>query len=176
MVLREFFEKFWRYMLLSISCSFYFKLAMVLEKPKKTPKPKTNNLFFDNILIVIFFFSQKSSFGHHDHPWMTSIAVVPVRFNRFTMYDMRRLHNIYYADGDGALLANNPEEGRLAINTFIYSGSEQFRKCSKLQISPEGCLLCLSTPGCAWVKTSRNGVEGKCFPTDHARRRHGRGK
>ena len=115
-----------------------------------------------------------SSFGHHDHTWMTSIAVIPVRYNRFTMYDMWRLHNIYYADGDGELLANNPEEGRLAINTFVYSGSEKFRQCSKLQILPEGCLMCLATPDCAWVKTGSKG-SGKCFPRDHALRRYGRG-
>ena len=98
---------------------------------------------------------------------MTSIAVIPVRFNRFTMYDMRRLHNIYYNDVDSKLLHNNPEQGRLAINTFVYSGSYQFRRCAAYQATPEGCLTCLSDPVCVWV-----GRENKCFPKDHAMRRH----
>ena len=120
-----------------------------------------------------------SSFGHHDHPWMSSIAVIPVRFNRFTMYDMRRLHNIYYADVDSSLLANNPEEGRLAINTFVYSGSADFQRCASKQVSPEGCLGCLSDPGCAWVVNGEVGLgghwnDGKCYPVGHARRRYGR--
>ena len=99
---------------------------------------------------------------------MHSIAVIPVRFNRFTMYDMRRLHNIYYADVDSNLLINNPEEGRLAINTFVYSGAAQFRRCSAYQAEPEGCMACLADPGCVWIYGSKD----KCFPKDHAVRRY----
>ena len=110
-----------------------------------------------------------TSFGHYDNPWMKSIAAVPMRYNRFTMYDMRRLHNIYYADADAALLEPDPERGRLAINTFVYSGSAKFRYCGGLAVLPEGCQVCVSDPQCAWVLASN-----KCLPSEHAVRRHHR--
>jgi len=81
------------------------------------------------------------------------------------MYDMRRLHNIYYADIDSNLLINNPSDGRLAVNTFVYSGSYLYRRCSAYQVGPEGCMTCVSDPSCVWVRN-------KCYPSNHATKRY----
>jgi hypothetical protein len=58
-----------------------------------------------------------------EHVWAKCFAVAQMRFNRFVMYDGRRLHQQYVDYEDAPRLSTDPSKGRLTMNTFLWEGA-----------------------------------------------------
>ena len=58
-----------------------------------------------------------------DNPWVQIVVVAYCKFNRFTFYDGRRLHNQYFESDDYDRLSADPSEGRLTMNTFLWDAA-----------------------------------------------------
>jgi hypothetical protein len=56
-----------------------------------------------------------------ENAWVKMIMVSYLRYNRFVLYDGRRLHNQYLEPEDYPRLSANPATGRLTMNTFLWA-------------------------------------------------------
>jgi len=59
-------------------------------------------------------------YSHTQHAWAEAITVAELRYNRFSLYDARRLHQAYCDDRDTRRLTTDPAKGRLSTNSFFY--------------------------------------------------------
>jgi len=57
-----------------------------------------------------------------EHIWAKCIMIAQLRFNRFALYDGRRLHQQYVTEKDNLRLSINPSKGRLTMNSFFWEG------------------------------------------------------
>ena len=58
-----------------------------------------------------------------DNPWVKTIMIGFLRYNRCTFYDGRRLHNQFLEGDDYPRLSTDPESGRLTMNSFWWSNT-----------------------------------------------------
>ena len=107
-----------------------------------------------------------------DNPWMQAIAMAPLRYNRITMYDIRRLHNIWMRLDDQKNMSIELETGRLTLNNFYRKGSKKFRRCNEAR---EGlrCKTCAKRQGCGWILREREGAQ--CSELEWSVRNFGQG-
>jgi hypothetical protein len=56
-----------------------------------------------------------------DNAWVKMIMVSYLRYNRFVLYDGRRLHNQYLEPEDYPRLSADPAKGRLTMNSFFWA-------------------------------------------------------
>ena len=59
-------------------------------------------------------------YSHTQHAWAEAIMVAELRYNRFSFYDARRLHQAYCDARDASRLTTDPAKGRLTMNSFFY--------------------------------------------------------
>ena len=55
------------------------------------------------------------------NPWAEAILVARLRFNRYILYDGRRLHNQFIETEDYPRLSSDPALGRLTLNSFFWT-------------------------------------------------------
>jgi hypothetical protein len=59
-------------------------------------------------------------YSHTEHVWAEAIMVAELRFNRFSFYDCRRLHQVHCSGADARRLSMDPAKGRLTMNSFFW--------------------------------------------------------
>ena len=59
-----------------------------------------------------------------DNAWVKTICVAYVRYNRFTLYDGRRLHSQAIEPEDYPRLSSDPATGRLTLNSFFWQTAQ----------------------------------------------------
>jgi tetratricopeptide (TPR) repeat protein len=57
-----------------------------------------------------------------EHIWAKCFIIAQLRFNRFVLYDGRRLHQQYVNKADERRLSVEPQKGRLTMNSFFWAG------------------------------------------------------
>ena len=58
-----------------------------------------------------------------DNAWVKTIVKANVRYNRFTLYDGRRLHSQALEPEDYPRLSADPAKGRLTLNSFFWQSA-----------------------------------------------------
>lgn len=59
--------------------------------------------------------------AHLSHAWAQCALVAELRFNRYVLYDGRRLHQQYCNKDDAQRLSKDPAQGRLTMNSFFWA-------------------------------------------------------
>jgi len=59
--------------------------------------------------------------AQRDNAWVKMIMVAYLRYNRFILYDGRRLHNQYFTPEQYTRLTGDPNSGRLTMNSFFWT-------------------------------------------------------
>jgi hypothetical protein len=55
-----------------------------------------------------------------ENAWLRCIAIALLKYNRYAIYDGRRLHYQYVNEADHARLSRDPSKGRLTLNSFYW--------------------------------------------------------
>jgi hypothetical protein len=79
-----------------------------------------------------FFANGIDGFGDVDNHWVEGTAISQLRYNRFLLYDMRRLHNVFFNQSEYHRVTGDAAKGRLTTNSFFWMGGGEFEECVHL--------------------------------------------
>jgi hypothetical protein len=108
-----------------------------------------------------FFANGIDGFGDIDNHWVEGTVISRLRYNRFLLYDMRRLHNVYFNQSEYHRITSDAAKGRLTTNSFFWMGGGAWEHC--VLLSSEGCQAC-TQGGCGWCAHRDPSVGQKCLP------------
>jgi hypothetical protein len=107
-----------------------------------------------------FFSNGIDGFGDVDNHWVEGTAISQLRYNRFLLYDMRRLHNVFFNQSEYHRVTGDAAKGRLTTNSFFWMGGGEFEEC--VHLSSEVLRVQCVCSACAVCVCSACAVRVQC--------------